>query len=389
MAIEGPLRELGPHDVFQLLDLSRKTGVLRISSQLRNNDGTVWFDRGAIVYAEIRSNPHRLGDVLIRAGKIAEGDVKRARAQQEREGGQRRRLGRILVEMGAVTERELARQVEFHIEESVFELMSWREGFFSFTEGDLAGLPSDVAVRIPVEKLLMEGARRIDEWSRIEAHLPHLNVVPLLSEPSGGGGDGMTHLHLLPDEWLVLAQVDGVRDVRGIASSLARPEFEVAKTLFGLVSIGIIAVSDPAPAAAVRASVSGDDVGALLAAAEARLEAGELESAKAAAQAAIGLRPHEARAHLLLGRAHLAEWHWTEAVDECRRALRLDAKVPDGHRWFGCALAASGKFREARESLELWQDLSSASATAPVREGVAELKSAVAAIERHLEALRG
>ena len=28
MAIEGPLRELGIHDVFQLLDLSRKTGTL-------------------------------------------------------------------------------------------------------------------------------------------------------------------------------------------------------------------------------------------------------------------------------------------------------------------------------------------------------------------------
>ena len=387
MAIEGPLRELGLHDVFQLLDLSRKTGVLRISSQLRNNDGTVWFDRGAIVYAEIRSNPHRLGDVLIRAGKIAEGDVKRARAQQERDGGKRRRLGSILVEMGAVTERELARQVECHIEESVFELMSWREGFFSFTEGDLAGLPSDVAIRIPVEKLLMEGARRIDEWSRIEAHLPNLNVVPLLSD--AGVGDGMTHLHLLPDEWLVLAQVDGGRDVRGIASSLARPEFEVAKTLFGLVSTGIILVADPAPAVAARTSASGDDVGALLAAAEARFAAGELEPAKAAAQAEISLRPHEARAHLLLGRAYLAEGHWMEAVDECRRALRLDAKVSDGHRWFGCALAASGKFREARESLELWQDLSSASAAVPVREGVAELKAAVAVLLRHLEAIRG
>ena len=28
MPIEGPLRELGIHDVFQLLDLSRKTGIL-------------------------------------------------------------------------------------------------------------------------------------------------------------------------------------------------------------------------------------------------------------------------------------------------------------------------------------------------------------------------
>lgn len=383
MAIEGPLRELGLHDVFQLLDLSRKTGVLRISSQLRNNDGTVSFDRSAIVYAEIRSNPHRLGDVLLRAGKIAAADIERARAQQEKE-GHRRRLGRILVEMGAVTERELARQVEFHIEESVFELLSWREGFFSFAEGALEGLPSDVTVRIPVEKLLMEGARRIDEWSRIEAHLPHLGVVPVLAESRGSGG--MSHLHLLPEEWEVLAQVDGQRDVRQIAGSVARPEFETAKTLFGLVATGVIIVADPAPAG-LRRSTAGDDVGALLAAGEARLEAGDLEPARSAAVGAIGLRPHEARAHLLLGRVHLGQGRWNEAVDECRRALRLDAHLADGHRWFGYALAATGRFREARESFDCWEGGAAQAASPAAREAVAAAKSAAAILERHLEAL--
>ncbi|UCF42149.1 MAG: DUF4388 domain-containing protein, partial [Gemmatimonadota bacterium] len=47
MAIEGPLKELGIHDVFQLLDLSRKTGVLTVASKLRHNQGTVYFDSGA------------------------------------------------------------------------------------------------------------------------------------------------------------------------------------------------------------------------------------------------------------------------------------------------------------------------------------------------------
>jgi len=68
MAIEGPLRELGIHDVFQLLDLSRKTGVLNIASKLRHNQGMVYFDSGAVVYAAIRSNPHPLGGILVRAG---------------------------------------------------------------------------------------------------------------------------------------------------------------------------------------------------------------------------------------------------------------------------------------------------------------------------------
>ncbi len=51
MAIEGPLKELGIHDVFQLLDVSRKTGVLRITSKIRHNQGTVYFDGGAVVIA--------------------------------------------------------------------------------------------------------------------------------------------------------------------------------------------------------------------------------------------------------------------------------------------------------------------------------------------------
>jgi len=54
MPIEGPLKELGIHDVFQLLDLSRKTGSLRVTSELRHNSGTVYFENGAIVFAQIR-----------------------------------------------------------------------------------------------------------------------------------------------------------------------------------------------------------------------------------------------------------------------------------------------------------------------------------------------
>ena len=66
MAIEGPLRELGIHDVFQLLDLSRKTGSLRVTSGLRDNEGIVYFESGRVVSAAIRTNPHPLGAMLDR-----------------------------------------------------------------------------------------------------------------------------------------------------------------------------------------------------------------------------------------------------------------------------------------------------------------------------------
>jgi hypothetical protein len=111
MAIEGPLKELRIHDVFQLLDLSRKTGILRVTSDLRSNEGKVWFEAGAILFAQLRNNPHPLGEMLMRAGKISEADLQRARDMQQQ--GDKRPIGEILVKIGAITNKELDRQVRF------------------------------------------------------------------------------------------------------------------------------------------------------------------------------------------------------------------------------------------------------------------------------------
>ena len=66
MAIEGPLQDIGIHDVFQLLDLARKSGRLTIRSTVRGNEGRVYFDKGAVVHATMQDrsatrkcSPHR------------------------------------------------------------------------------------------------------------------------------------------------------------------------------------------------------------------------------------------------------------------------------------------------------------------------------------------
>lgn len=240
MAIEGPLRELGIHDVFQLLDLSRKTGVLTVVSELRDNEGFVQFENGRIVGASIRSNPHRLGDLLVRSGRLTDADMARAQAAQQR--GDQRRLGEILVALGLVTLKEIERQVRLQIEAVVFELMSWREGTFRFEEGVTYDLPRDATVAFPTESLLMEGARRIDEWSRIADRVPHLGMIPYLTPPDE---DHPAMLDLLPAEWQVLAMIDGDADLRGIAQGAAMSEFDVARIIYGLVSTGVIRLRAP------------------------------------------------------------------------------------------------------------------------------------------------
>jgi uncharacterized protein DUF4388/tetratricopeptide repeat protein len=377
MAIEGPLKELGIHDVFQLLDLSRKTGALRVTSDLRHNAGVIHFQDGAVVYAEIRSNPHPLGGLLLRTGRITEGDLERARDMQQR-GGDPRRLGEILVGIGAITARELERQLRFQIEEVVFEVMSWNEGFFSFTEGaQAAAPPEDATVRIPVEALLMEGARRIDEWSRIEDRIPHLGVVPTLAPTpvvaeGAGASSSAGELDLLPPEWEVLALIDGVRDIRALGKELGRSEFDIAKTVFGLESAGVIMLVEPRAAGAGAEGGGGGtgasgrrrpgqgavgEVEALIAHAEDALRAKDFEAARALASQAANLQPHDPTVHLLLGRIHVASGRPPAAVEELRRALRVDPLCAPAHRLLGFALTGVGRFREAIESWAQWERL--------------------------------
>jgi hypothetical protein len=348
MAIEGPLKELGIHDVFQLLDLSQKTGVLKVTSELRQNQGTVWFEQGSVIGAVIDSNPHPLGTMLVRSGKIAEADLMRARAMQQN--GDPRRLGEILVGIGAISERELTRQVRRQSEEVVFELMSWSEGYFSFQDRPVAEAPAEALIRTPVGFLLMEAARRIDEWSRIEKRIPNLGIVPVFAPASDGAGS----LDLLPDEWELLGVVTGQDDVRALASALGRPEFDVAKTLFGLASAGIILLEDPASKRPSAPSAGG--LTFQIGEAEAHLVAGDVAAALAAAESAVAAHEHQALASLVYGRALIAARRFEEAADALWRAVELDTSTPVPLRYLGYALAGSGRFREAGQVWDRWFD---------------------------------
>jgi hypothetical protein len=365
VAIEGPLRELGIHDVFQLLDLSRKTGSLTVTSALRDNHGTVLFDRGSVVFASIRTNPHPLGELLLRAGRITDGDLARARELQAR--GDDRKLGEILVSIGAINRKELERHVRFQVEEVIFELMSWREGYFSFEEQGAVNAPTEADIRISTESLLMEAARRIDEWSRIESKVAHLGMVPVLASVSE---DHPTLLDLLPNEWEVLAEIDGGRDLRDIATRLARSEFDLAKIVYGLVATGVVELKPPR---GTQAPTNGSDEAAPhVTRALAALRSGAVEDALTAARQALASDPHSAEARLALARSLGRLGRHGDAAEELRRALQHDALHPDIHLELGYSAAWRGEYEDALAAWERYLRMAPESAEASRVREVAE-----------------
>src|SRR5206468_9745159 len=76
MAIKGSLKEASLPDVLQLLALGQKTGCLSIAD--RSNFGYIYFEKGRICYASIVNRRDRLGDILVKHGKITQGQLEAA-----------------------------------------------------------------------------------------------------------------------------------------------------------------------------------------------------------------------------------------------------------------------------------------------------------------------
>jgi len=340
MAIEGALAELSIQDVLQLLELAHKTGVLTVRSERLNDEAIVHLSRGAIVFAVRRRSTRRLGQLLIRAGKLTQRELDRALELQRAD--PTRRLAEILLEMGSVGEEELERQLRFQMEETIYEVMPWDEGYFKFEERGEIG-EQRLLARVRVESLLMEGARRIDEWTRLEAKVPSPEAIPVL----GANADReMTPLELRSDEWEVLAEIDGERDVRQLAADLGRSAFDVAKIIYGLVSTGVLEVIEPStriPELELSQTIT--DVETLLA-------AGRADEAQKLATQLETSYPERADLAVLTGRTLIAQNRMRAATESFSRAVGLDPTSVDAHYLLGFAALRTGELERATKAWE-------------------------------------
>lgn len=346
MAIEGPLEELGLQDVLQLLDLANKTGVLTVRSDRRNDEVVVHFIRGAIVFGVRRRSTRRLGQLLIRAGRLTQRELDRALEIQRVD--PTRRLAEILLEMGSISEEEIERQLRFQMEETIYEIMSWEEGYFRFEERSEIG-EQRLLARVRVESLLMEGARRIDEWTRLESRVPNAEAVPMLAQVSDRD---TTPLELKPDEWEVLAEIDAERDVRQIAADLGRSEFDVAKIIYGLVSTGVVVVQERhSRVSELQLRQAAEQVEELLRAGrtdEAQKLAGELETSY----------PERVELAVLAGRTLIAQNRMRAATEAFSRAVMLDPLSPEAHYRLGFSAVHTGELERATRAWDTFVRLS-------------------------------
>lgn len=151
--------------------------------------------------------------------------------------------GAVYIQNGQITH---ARVNDIEGEDAIYALALWNDGQFQFS----AGIDAEArTITRSNTNLLMEAARRSDEWKILSKKIPTTEAVPQLvcreglSEP----------VTLTPMEWLVVTGIDGSRSIEEIARVSRSSAFDVAKTLYGLITADLVEIRSKAEARNVPA----------------------------------------------------------------------------------------------------------------------------------------
>jgi hypothetical protein len=258
MALEGTLRDFSLADIFQLIGLQRKTGVLTLRAP--EDVVSISFLDGKVVGADSLNKrlEDRLGQVLLKTGAVTQAQLDHAlKAQVET----LERLGRVLMRHNVISREELKSALEQQILQIIFRVFRWQDGDYHFSQETSIDYDHELVSPMGTESILMEGARMLDEWPIIEKRIPDRELVFIptgaartvelatadeLEEMSAMdlGGDvpppSSGRVRVSSVEADVLRLVNGVNTVEDIVQKAGSTEFETCKALYSLLTRSLI-----------------------------------------------------------------------------------------------------------------------------------------------------
>lgn len=227
--LHGDISAFRLPDVLTFLSNTRKSGTLTLGSE--GNEAWLFFADGALVYASSNQEPFRLGSILLRKRKITRAQRDRIDELMQREGG---RFGDLAVQENVLTEEQLRDFLKVQVSEIVYDAFVWHGGTFSFTEE--MTLPSyAVTIAIDLPNLIMEGARRIQEWEECVRLLPDKSLVfRVVTTPRD------EKITLTAEEWKILFLINGQRTLDDLCEAANEEPLTVYRVVYGLYANKLI-----------------------------------------------------------------------------------------------------------------------------------------------------
>lgn len=228
-ALHGDASAFPLPEVLSFLSTTRKSGTLTLTSGER--EAAFYFDGGALVYAGSNQELFRLGSILMRHKKLTREQRDRVDALMQRDGGQ---FGQVAVQNGIMSEDQLRDSLKVQVSEIVYDAFVWEGGMFSFAQE--TSLPGHaVTISIDLANLIMEGARRIEEWEQCLKLLPDPKMIfRIVANPRD------EKITLTADEWKLLFLINGQRTLEELCQDADDDPLQVYRVLYGLRANNLI-----------------------------------------------------------------------------------------------------------------------------------------------------
>ncbi|MCU0723702.1 MAG: DUF4388 domain-containing protein, partial [Planctomycetes bacterium] len=317
MELKGNLDSSSLQEILTTLANNKQIGTLIVSDG--ESSKYIYFARAGVRLLSSGSRKNvKLGDLLVKRGKITPDQLQAVLARQEETGEM---VGKILTDWGLVTEEEIDEAVGSQIEEEIFDLFTWENATFKFTEGppprELFD-PNQRATRLTfdVHQLIQKAAKHVEGMSKAKGLLPSSDAVFALGE--------FTELEFYEREDAdpvkrIVKAIDGVRTVREVLATAGLSEVEAAEILAQLLRDKKIEKVERA----AGPGVPGKEIAGFVAQCEKELQGAPKNAA---------LRERLAQAYVDLGDAGKAVGHLLKVVDTHREAGRNEEALAVSRR---------------------------------------------------------
>lgn len=229
VTMRGDLEQIGLPEIFQTLGIAKMEGRLRVRSPLEQRD-MFFLDGQVRNVVPHRTEVERFGLRLVQTGIWTVDAMRTALLDQKKTGAA---IAQGLVASGACTKAQaddILADIEY---EDLLAVFTWRNGSFEFYKGercDVARLGPGPSVE--VNSLLLEVAKRTDEWQTILRAVHDMDeVLAAIGRDDAG---------LANESRDVLAVVDGQQSVREVADRAGLGLFACARQLRDLKEAGLI-----------------------------------------------------------------------------------------------------------------------------------------------------
>jgi hypothetical protein len=237
MALKGNLRDFTVAQLFNLINLAKKTGTLVIEGP--GEEARVNFRDGKLAYAQLTSEDSSLSAILQRNKKISRNQY--VILQQQAAKMTDKELGLLLVNAGYLSQDDILGSLQQYFINIVRRLFTWVEGLFRF-EPDKPPPEERIPVRIDLENLIIEGSRQLREWEQLQDEIPSLEMLLKFAERPGAN---MRKLNLSVEEWRTVKFINGQNSIKQIAAATKMNDLEIRRVVFALLQAGVVELIRP------------------------------------------------------------------------------------------------------------------------------------------------